>query len=232
MGRRYLPRRDEQVLAFALNLSEHISHDAIGYGLSEAQASEYEMACSVYSAAWARAIHPATRGPAAVLAKNQARDALVALTRELVRIIQAFPATTDARRFDLGITIRQSPTAVPAPDVAPCVDWAGVEGRTVMLRVHDGSPNQRGKPAGAAWARMYSFVGQTYPTDPMAWQYEGSGTRGNFAITFPDGLAAGTQVWLCAAWINRRGQSGPRSTPITTLIQPAGVSGASLKIAA
>lgn len=35
--------------------------------------------------------------------------------------------------------------------------------------------------------------------------------------------AGGARVWICAAWVNRKGQAGPRSSPVSTHIQGGGV---------
>ena len=79
---------------------------------------------------------------------------------------------------------------------------------------------------------MYSFVGMDYPSDPTAWNFEGSTTKPKFDIVFPNTVAGGTQVWVCAAWSNAKQQTGPVSVPITTNLQGGGMSAPAMKIGA
>jgi hypothetical protein len=115
------------------------------------------------------------------------------------------------------------------------------DGRRVGRQPHGHRPrhdsansNKRGKPAGAKAAYVYSFVGAEYPADAAAWTFEGATTRPRFQVGFPSTVAGGTQVWLCAAWVNAKQEAGPTSVPITTNLQGGGgVGGAGLmKIAA
>ncbi|MCC6423213.1 MAG: hypothetical protein IT447_07005 [Phycisphaerales bacterium] len=84
--------------------------------------------------------------------------------------------------------------------------------------------NKRGKPAGATAAWVWTFVGTNYPTDPAAWQFQGSATKARHEITFSDSVASGQPVWIRCAWINAKQETGPMSLPITTNIQGGGAS--------
>lgn len=77
-------------------------------------------------------------------------------------------------------------------------------------------------------------------------------TGANFKIVFPDAVANSVQVWACferrrdapqtalpaahrcrcAAWVSRRGETGPVGAPITTNIQGGVSSAPAMKIAA
>jgi hypothetical protein len=119
--------------------------------------------------------------------------------------------------------------------VAPGMDVVSVANRTVTVHVHDSAnSNKRGKPAGATAAYVYSFVGAEYPADASAWTFEGATTKPRFQVGFPSTVAGGTQVWLCAAWVNAKQEAGPTSVPITTTLQGGGAAAGepSLKLAA
>lgn len=125
------------------------------------------------------------------------------------------------------------PTPIPAPTARPGMDLVAVVVRTVTVNIHDSaSSTKRRKAAGATAAFVYTYVGESYPTDPTLWQFQGPATKSTYEIVFPDSVASGAQVWICAAWMNRRGETGPVSVPITTNIQGGGMSASSMKIAA
>ncbi len=116
-------------------------------------------------------------------------------------------------------------TPVSPITVAPATAVKSVSGRTAQLSIFDPtSSTKRRKIAQAVSAYVYSFVGAEYPTDPALWEFCGSATRDVFSVTFGDEVAAGAQVWLCAAWCSRRGDTGPVSMPVTTRLQFGGVS--------
>ena len=155
--------------------------------------------------------------------------------RQLYAFVQSNRAVSDANKILLGIHLRVIPGPIPPPAVAPGMDVVSVANRTVTGHVHDSAnTNKRGKPAGATAAYVYSFVGPEYPADDAAWTFEGATTRPRFQVLFPSSVAGGTQIWLRAAWVNAKQQTGPASVPITTNLQGGGgVSGAGvMKIAA
>jgi hypothetical protein len=103
------------------------------------------------------------------------------------------------------------------------MDLVGVTQRQVDVHIHDSaSSNKRGKPAGCHSAWVYTFIGSDYPADPAAWEFQGACNAGKFSIVFDSTVPAGAQVWICAAWVNFRSESGPISVPISTNLQGGG----------
>ena len=158
-------------------------------------------------------------------AKNQAKVNLRAMAADLARIIDGTSTVTNTQRIELGLAVRATPTPVPRAGRGPGMDIISVASRSVKIHIHDSasSTKGRGKPAGVAAAWVYSYVGATYPTDPSEWNFEGFTTRSTFEIVFPNTVANGVQVWVCAAWINGKQQAGPPSTPITTNVPGGGM---------
>src|SRR6185437_8441812 len=157
--------------------------------------------------------------PAAVAAKNDARDVLKNSIRSLAYIVQGTTTVTDAQKLELGLTVQAAPSPNPPPSVQPSLDVVSVTGRTVRIRLHDASGDgKRTKPAGVKSAAICSFVGATAPSDPSAYKWEGSTGRSIVDITFPESAAPGTQVWLTAMWMNERQQTGPACEPIGATI--------------
>lgn len=235
MGRSFLPVGDEALAAFALNFSTLLTANYASYGIDQTVATTYAQNYDTYIAALALAKQPSTRGNATVLGKNNTKIALTALTRQIARTIGNNMNVTDAQRQSLGLVIRRAkPTPIPAPTNQPTMNIVSVSVRTVNLKIHNGSARKRGKAAGAIGAKVYSFIGDGYPSDPTTWAYQGDATKSKFAITFSDSVAGGSQVWMCCAWYNRKGQTGPISVPISTNLQGGGTSSSTepMKIAA
>ena len=205
------------------------------YGLTAEQGTAYASANLIFADAYQIAIEPATRTSGVIAAKNAAKASLLALARELAGIIKAYPPITAQNLIDLGLHVPKERTPTPPPDVRPGMDVVSVVGRTVTVHVHDSASSvKRAKPAGAAAGWVYCFVGETYPSDPSYWIFQGAATKGKFAFTLSDTVPSGATVWICAAWANRKGETGPVSVPISTNIQGGGTNPATagLKIAA
>ncbi len=170
------PATDAGLLVWTNTFNTGIVEAPGDVGLTVPQATAYALAYSEWREKLAAAVNPATRGTASILAKNIVKKQIAALSREYAGIVQTFPATTDAQRSALGLTIRKSPAPIPAPAEAPRMDIVAVSGRTVTVRLHDGSP-KRAKPAGVAGATVLSFIGQDPPETTGPWKFEGGTTR-------------------------------------------------------
>jgi len=219
----YLPLADESLATWTANFMGHIVPDAVDYGLTPAQAAAYATKQQAYQAALTAALNPTTRGPATILVKNEAKQELIAATREIAMQIQGTMSVTNEQRQGLGLTVRKTPTPVPPPDAAPKIDIESISGRTVTIRLHDGDVAKRGKPPGVAGASVFSYVGTTPPADPSGWTFQGNTTRTTFTASFNSGTAAET-VWFTAFWFNPRGMSGPGTLPPVQANLPAAAS--------
>lgn len=224
MAQNYLPARESELVTWSTNFAQLITAGPTTYGLTDLQADAYNEARTSFATAYQTANDPTTRSPANIEAKDTARDALLALTRQLVKVVQAWPDMTDERRVALGITVPDlERTPVPAPDTWPQLDITSVVGWTVNVRLHDGDSTGRRRPAGVKGANVFSYVGETPPTEVGAWKFEGGTTRSETAVEFPHTLPPGTKVWLTAFWFNPTMQSGPACPPVSTQINYGGL---------
>jgi hypothetical protein len=175
-----------------------------------------------------------TRSETQTMMRNSTRRALIAYARELYGMVQANNSVSDADKVLLGIHVRDnSKSKINAPTERPGVDVLSVVGRTVTVLIYDSaSIGKRGKPRGAVSAWVYTHAGPDFPSDPSRWQFRGAFNRPKARIVFPDSVANGEQVWIRAAWVSRRGETGPVSEPITTNIQGGGTSAATKTIRA
>lgn len=214
------------MLNWSLNFIAQLNVQGPALGLTPDQIMTYGEVQSLYANAYAVATKPETRGGATILAKNQAKKALIAKSRELAMVVANNPAVTDQQRYDCGLTVRDSdPTPVPPPSTAPDMDLVSVTGHTVRLRLHAGDSAARRKPTGVQGATLFSHVGDQPPADLTAWKFEGSTTKTEIDVVMPATVPSGSKVWFTAFWFNRRSQSGPACTPMSAHVGFGGVGG-------
>jgi hypothetical protein len=220
VARNFFNGTDAELYTGSAGFAAKISADPGAYGLAPGLCAQYASLNAAYAAAYEAVRDPATRTRGKTFAKNQARASLRRLASGLAKIIRGTPAVTDEQKIDLALNVRAAPTRIPRPGARPAVNILSVSGRVVSVRVRDGeSPGRRGKPPGTRGANVYSFVGPIYPADPSGWRYEGATTKNKLDVLFPDSVASGTQVWICAAWFNAKAQPGPVSLPVMTFLQ-------------
>ena len=232
-----IPVKDSLLVPYSTNFNDRIVANPSTFQLLPAQATNYTALHDPYVAAYdammaARA--DGTRSKSLTNAKDNAKRDLLIYARQLYSFVQSNNSVSQANKILLGIHLRVIPAPIPRPGVQPAVDVIKVSGRTVSLNIHDSASSlKRGKPAGATAAWVFSFVGENYPSDPTAWNFEGATTHPKFDILFPSTVAGGAQVWVCAAWINAKQEVGPTSVPITTNLPGGGtISEGAMKIAA
>lgn len=216
-----IPKTDPLLVPYVTNWDTRLADAPETYGLTEAQATALATASAPYLAAVTtlnnqRAI--GTRAKSQTEARNQTRDAMLGVLRSLYALVQTSPSVTDANKTLLGVTIRSAPHPVPTPVDVPVVAVEKVVERTVTVSVR-GSTNKAKKPDGAVSAYVYSYVGTAYPSDPSLWQFTGSATKPTYSFAFPDSVAPGAQVWVTAAWVNRKGEAGAPCAAVTTRLQ-------------
>jgi hypothetical protein len=213
----YLPDREAELVTWVNTFKALIVASPTTYGLVAAQATAYDTLATNFINAYNLANADATRSPSNIIAKNAAKDLLIASTRQLAGIIQKFPGTTDEMRSDLGLTVKTVPTPIPVPTQPPVLEIHNRIGTQITIRLHDGSGN-RAKPRGVQGARLYSFVGATPPAEIEDWKFEGQVTRTDVPVDFGPDIAPGTLVWFTAGWYNPRGEMGPGCTPVSAFI--------------
>lgn len=219
MSKHYLPNKDSELVLWSAHFSSAIDANPGAVGLVAGQSAAYATAQSQFAAALNAASNPETRTRGTVIGKNDAKKALIALTRELVRIIQAYPPVTNEQRADLGITVRDvEPSPVNPPTEPPVMEVGLAIGRILRMKLRSVDSSRRGKPDGVAGATVLSYVGEEPPADISEWKFEGSTTRTNFEVEFPPTVPAGSRVWLTALWFSPRAQVGPACLPVSAYI--------------
>lgn len=216
----WVKSRDAELNTQAGDFSAYITAHAVALGLVSGDATTLAGFVTTFADKLGVASDPSTRTPVAVAEKDTAKDVLVADMRSLGRRIQANPAVTDAQKVALGLPVHAaSPSPTPVPVTRPSVSLIGVAQLDVAVRtVDETTPMSRSKPAGSIGLQYFSWVGDGTPPENLElWRFEGIATKSDHVINF--NLAdAGKKITIVARWFNRKGQAGPKSVAITTVL--------------
>ena len=232
------PTIDSRLVDYTTNFDAVLTADYAVYQLTLEQATQYTTLSQAYVSA-ARALGTArakgTRSEQLTTARDTARKNLLAYGRSLYKMVQGNASISDEAKIALGVHVPKSRSDQPRPTSAPTVAITDVTARTVKFRIYDPtSASKRSKGQYATGALIYSYIGEDYPADPAGWTFHGPSTTFSNEITFPSTTAGGTQVWIMAAWVNRKLQSGPPANPVSTYLQGGGaqVSQGEMRLAA
>src|SRR5688572_9340360 len=97
----FLPSRESELALWLENFATVLAVDPAGVGVSPAQSTTFGTLNTSFQTAFTTANAPETNSTVNTIAKNLAKEAVIdgpGGVRQLVRIIQAFPATTDLQR--------------------------------------------------------------------------------------------------------------------------------------
>lgn len=222
MTKDFIPRRDQALAAFTLNISQKLSAAPTDYGQSPAIAATYQTKQQAFASALAVSCDPLTAGPHATLLKNTAKSDLVDYTRLVARAIQGTITVSDAQRQELGLPLRDvEPTPVGAPGAAPLITAEPLEGNMVRVKALDSeNPTRRGRPAACAGLAVYSYVGETPPVEMSKYHHQGNSSRTTALLQFDPTLPVGTKVWISAYWFSTsRMLPGPGAQPVSVLLR-------------
>ncbi|MBY0311380.1 MAG: hypothetical protein K2W85_04875 [Phycisphaerales bacterium] len=225
----YIPRSDAEYAAYMQHFVPALDYWWSRQGLDPGTLDELLYAAGDFDAAYAAHIAQQAAAEGARHAKDAARARLTAAVRPLVSFVQSYPATTDAARAELGITIRP-PKGTPArtPSSRPLALVESGQRLTHQLRLVDEStPTRRARPAGVlgaeVWVKLVAPPNADTPAptdparDPSSFTFLTMTTRPSFRAEFKAGEGGKTAVYM-ARWINTRGEKGPWSEITTATV--------------
>jgi hypothetical protein len=217
-----VPTVDAPLAEWSTNFESRGTAQPIDFGLSAAQMTQYTTLHDTWMSAYNAAKADGAKSKALVMAKNDAKAALLTYARELYAFIQASLTVTNENKTLIGVVvIDREPSPVPPPALAPLVTLMSVTGRAARYKLADATaPSSRRKPLNAEGATILSHVGPTPPpaNDP-GWKIEGQTGRTTFTVEFPNTVEPGTPCWVTVVWYNRRGEYSPACAPVQTYLQ-------------
>jgi hypothetical protein len=223
MAADFIPAREDAFVPWAQNYSAYITANAILLGLLAADATALAALLTTFINAKDLCDDPSTKTPVAQTQKDVAKAGLIADIRSLARRIQANPNVTAAQKTALGLPIHNAtPSPTPVPATVPQVSITSFSfGKIEIAIVDELTPTKKARPVGCIGAEVYSFVmpaaGATVPDDLEQWRFEGLATKSAFTIDF-NSADGGKDVVIVARWINRKGEAGGTSNPVTAQV--------------
>ena len=216
-----IPKRESELVTWAQNLSTRLNVSPLVFGVPVATATLLQTRTDAFVAAYELAANDATTTRGVVASKNDAKRLMRQTITDVVRLIEGTSTVTNAQKYDLGVTVAVQPAPIPVPANAPGLEVQKVQGRRVFVRLFDTTnPTRKGRPLGVEGVALFSHVGgETAPTDPAAYKFEGNTTRMRAIVEFSESAAPGTRVWLTGFFYNPRGMSGPACDPVGTNIE-------------
>lgn len=216
MATPYIPPRDADLLAWAVNFSTLLTASPATYGLVAADATAVAAAEASFAAAYAVAVSPSTRTPTSVAAKDAARVNMLATVRPYAQRISKNAGVSTSNKIALGVNPgTNTPTPIVAPTSNPVLTIAAALSLQHVVRYRDVlvAPSVKAKPAGVIAIQLYAVASATVVTDPTVIPFIQINTKSPLLISWPS-LDVGKQAYYTARWVTRTGLVGPWA-PIT-----------------
>lgn len=229
MTQKRIPRADADFAAYADAYYDAVKAFFETHGLDPSMVERVDAARATFDAAYAAHIAAQNAAEAARAAKQEAKEALEAAIRPVTAYVQSNPATTNADRAAMGITIKQPPRRhVPAPTSRPMAQVNAADRLTHRVRIFDesaipgdASTTPRGaRPKGTLGAEVYVALveqHQTAPADARAYRFLRTVTGGSAEFGFEQ-QEAGKQAAYLVRWVSSTGTPGPWSSTVTATI--------------
>lgn len=219
----YVPGKQNDLVAWAVNFAGLITGSPSSYGLTAADAVNIQSAVDSFVSAMALVTSPSSRTPDAVSAKDTARVVMLAVVRPYAQNISLNAGVTSANKIALGVNPRtNTPSPISAPASNPVLTVQSAANLSIVLRYRDSaaSPSVKSKPYGAAACEIGFAVSATPVTDPTALTSHLSATKSPLVVKF-DPSAGGKQAYFAARWRTQAGLYSPWS-PLVGFTVPVG----------
>ena len=196
-----------------------VNGNLAGYGLVAADVTPSSTSDTAFASDIAACVQIALDAKAATVAKNESRTLAVKNLRTLLDKIALHGGITPPLLQAVGISAADTtPTAISAPTTYPefRVD---LDARLHhILHYHDaGNTTSRRKPDGVHAVEIWCKVGDPAPVGPSGMVFMGSDTATPWEKSFAD-AQIGEPVYYALRWVNNRGDVGPWSVTIKSIV--------------
>lgn len=201
----YIPRRDVDLDAWALNFSSLLTAAPATYGQTAGTAVAVAAAYAAWHTAFLVVTSPLTKTAAAVAAKDAQRVTLMASVRPVAQAISLNPAVSSGSKISIGVNPRTStPTPITPPSTYPIVTIQAGANLQLYVRYRDSaaSPSVKSKPYGVQSVQLAYLISAAPITDPLLLTTVVALTKSPFLLTFP----GGGQCYLAGRYLLRNGK--------------------------
>ena len=215
MATELCPRSDLEARNRMKQFAETISKNPCRYMLSEADSLAISAAVERYVVAFDRATNSLTRTSAAVISKDESRNAAEQICRLYASQIKVNAGICDADKQAIHVTPvnpnrsrRNAPTSLPSLNIV-----GALTGSHTLIYCDSLTETRRAKPFAAAMLEVVMTVADEPGKDVTTAKPCGLYTRTPFGVAFEhrDNKKVAT-YW--GRWVTRRGETGPWSMPV------------------
>ena len=216
----YIPSTDPEFDLWQKSLMDKIRELMPILGIDPNKAMGLDSKQSIWNTTFSKASNKQNRTAAEVQAK---RDALDDYKKEIRSFVAEFLANnskvSDSDRTLMGLTVKSGTrTPAPVPSTSPLgtVDFSVRLQHTLHLS-DQATPQSKAKPAGMHGCEVWVKLGGEAPKDASELSYQGVSTSNSFTMTY-EGKQANTMAYYWLRWVNTRGERGPWSTTVSSII--------------
>jgi hypothetical protein len=215
----FIPKSDPVFLIWIKTLIAYLQTKFSLWGVPKAAVTEVNDLIPPFDSALALAENPATRTKVTVQAKKTARKNLESKARILLKAYVTYnPAVTDADRDVMGLPIHKTThTPVHEPTTVPEAEVKLPSPGVVEIHFRDAGSKRKAKPKGIHGAEIAWAILSAPTTDWNELNHSTFDMRTPQRLTF-DGTERGKTVYFALRWENTRGEKGPWSEIMNTII--------------
>lgn len=219
MANDYIPADDAGLKEFALNFVSTITGAETSFGLVAGDTTALDAAADAFVAAHNTNSTAQNASRVARQNKDIAATALRDALRSAARRVQAAPATSDAHRVALGLTVRdETPTRVAPPSSQPSVFVNTANRLQHVISFNDANtPTSRAKPLGVLGCEIHRKIGGTAPLSLAECEFVAMDTKTPYIAEYGS-AQGGVLVHYIARWVNRNGEAGPISDVVSATV--------------
>ena len=208
---------DSELLAEATQFHATAGNAPAAFGLTPAQVAALEGAIAGFQTEYDQHVAAQATAKSKTLSKNEKRDVLEKILRELLRLVKAQSSLQESDLSALGKITTSSYTQLSNP-TRPTgnVDTSQRLRHTINFS-DEATPDQRRKPAGTIGCEIYAKYGGAPPTDEKECVFVTLDTATPYLNEF-NGADAGKMVHYMMRWILKDGTRSAWSETISATV--------------
>ena len=219
MAEHSIPTQDGPAQVYMQNFADVIAANVGLYQLGAADSAAISAAAGAYSAALLLALNPPTRNELTIIAKDEARNAAEQIVRQYAMQIKFNAGIPTDAKAAIGVA-QPNPTRTPinVPDTLPALLIVGSLKGSQTVQFRNPDTEGKAKPFGATMVELWVAVTEEDPA-LFASQAKAYGlfTKNPIGVAFAE-ADDGKMATHFARWVDRKGQVGPWSLPVSMRI--------------
>lgn len=216
----YIPSNDTDFTMWQANLTNIIEANMTDWGILPADFTALTGKQATWDEAFMKASNKQNRTMADVQAKDDARMPYEKEIRVFVaQWLASNTKVTNSDRERMGLTVKSGTRApIPAPTTQPIgnIDYS-VRLQHIIHYFDQTSPHKKAKPAGVHGCEIWMKIDGDAPVKTSELSYLVTDTNSPYVLTF-EGDQAGKIVYYWLRWVNSRGEQGPWSKMISSIV--------------